>query len=224
MFCDAAGRPLYPAKVVKERVWDIIDDSALPSWLTSVGSSPVLTYDNPSTGRGRLRCQTKSSSPTSGDKAGIQTAFNVAAGQFEEISFVVYSVLSDGNSAGSNALVNLSYTNGSTTGFYLRNTTDGAGIPANFRAYPSAVKTAPVEISTAGNATNRKDLGIVIRPRSKEIFVCSGDPYEGGGVIYYDVGNFVSPSASPIEFSVQTLEAAQHYLEFSKVKLRLVHM
>jgi hypothetical protein len=97
MFCDGAGRPLYPGKVVKEFVWDPAQTAALPSWLTTIGSSPVVSYrgigaasgfETSVAGLGSAKFATKVTSPTVGDEAGFQTPL-INFAEFEEVSWII---------------------------------------------------------------------------------------------------------------------------------------
>lgn len=220
MFCDASGRPWYPGRVVKEFDWVISNDTALPAWLVAHGTSPVLTYTSPATGRGVVRCQTKVATPTSGDAAGVQTAFNIDTAQFTEIALICYGVLTDGNTGGTDHSINIQANNGSTQGFFLENDSGAAGAPS-YRVYSQVRQSFTWDLS-ASSAQKRKDIGIVIRPNTREFFVCSGDPAEGAGVVAYNVNSWTNVSGQPFAARIITRAAAQRWIEFQRIKLRLV--
>lgn len=219
MFCDAAGKPWFPGKVVKTFDWNIANDSALPAWLVAQGTSPVLTYTSPASSMGKLRCTTKVAAPTSGDIAGVETAFTLDSAKFSEIAFICYGVVTDGATTGIDHNFNMQMNNGSA-GFYLQNSHTNAGLPA-LRVYTPAAQDITWDISKA-DAQKRKDIGVVIRPRTRELFVCSGDPAEGAGVVAYNVGNWVDLTGQTLSARIITRSAAQRYFEFSRIKLRLV--
>lgn len=221
MFLDTSGRPLYPAKVVKTLDWQVTNDSALPSWLTTVGASPVVSFADPSTSRGVCRVTTKVATPTSGDQAGVQTAFNIDFSKFDEVSFVMYSALVNNAASATDHsfLIDMHDAGG---GIYLISRFDASGA-THFRNYPSAtVTTLTWELATTNNYSKRKDVGVTIRPRTGEVFITAGDPYEGAGVIHYTNTGWVNPAATPFIFHTITRTAAQRTLEFSRIKLRLV--
>lgn len=221
MFFDANGRQTYPGKVVKTLDWNIANDSALPSWLSAYGTSPVLTFSGLGSSNGRLRCTTKVSSPSIGDAAGIQTAFNLDFSQFEEVSFIAYSIVNDGAINECSVAMESS---DSTSGISLFSSDSGAG-QAVLRVKPSIISYPSWQFVAESNAARRKDVGITVRPRTKEVFITTGDPYEGAGVIAYDKGNFVAPAANTKPFQLATFVkqvAAQRYIEFAKVKFRTV--
>lgn len=219
MFFDADGRPAYPGKVVKTLEWDVFADSALPSWLSALGTSPVSTFTGPATSNGRCRMTTKASSPAINDVAGIATAFNIDASQFSEIGFYVFSIISDGADNGS--YLSLNYHNGSNAGADFYSTAGGAG--ASRLKINSTTENPPWQFVNGGVKSQRKDLGLTIRPAEKEVFVTAGDPYDGAGVVWHNKGVVTMPTARPFEMKITVANtAAQRYFEFAKVRLRLV--
>ncbi len=219
MFCDASGRPWHPGRIVKEFDWSVSNDAALPSWLVSSGTSAVLTYTSPASARGTLQCQTKVSTPTSGDAAGVATAFNIDTAKFAEIAFVCYGVVTDGSTNGTDHNFNMQMNDG-TGGFYVQNNHADSGVPT-YRVYSPVAVNFDWDISKA-SAQKNKDIGVVIRPRTKEFFVCAGDPAEGAGVVAYNVGNWTDLTGQPLIARVITRSAAQRYVRFQRIKLRLV--
>lgn len=221
MFFDAANRPLYPGKVVKELVFDPINDAALPSWLTPIGVSPVQTFGTAAASQGYARSQTKSSSPAIGDQCGFQTAFNVQTTAFEEISFIAYGVLTD--SVAWDCELKLGFDNG-TNGAYWKNTIDTVGNTnkSYTRVYPSTDVESPWTLMRGGESSKRKDMAITYRRKTKEVFFTAGDPYEGGGVIAYNKGSFVDFTGQPFKLSLTTIAAAQRWLQVEKLKARFV--
>ncbi len=221
MFFNSNGTPFYPGQCVKTFDWAVAGDSALPAWLADNGTSPVKTFVSPASTRGVLRCATKVSSPTSGDAAGVQSAWNIDFSQFEQVSFVVYSSRVTDAASTTDHSWSIECNDGSG-GFYLQNQpADGATV---LRLYPSAQEPALAwNIALESNAYTRKTVGVTIRPKTKEFFVTAGDPYEGAGVVFYNKGKWVNPTARAMAHRVVTRTAAQRTLEFSRIKLTLVH-
>jgi hypothetical protein len=223
MFCDASGKPVYPGNIVKTLDWNLSNDSALPAWLVAKGTSPVITYSTPATTRGAVRFQTKSSTPTSGDQAGIDTAFNLDTSKFEEIAFVVYGLVTDGDnpsSGNANNTLAIEMNSGGTQGFfYISNWTDTG--TTHLRVYPAPSAGQRWDFNKI-SAQRRKDVGVIIRPRTKEVFICNGDPAEGAGVVAYNQGNWTDINSKPLTLAITTRTAAQRFMEFSRLKLRLV--
>lgn len=219
MFFDADGRPAFNGKVVKTLEWDVFTDSALPSWLTALGTSPIATFTSPATSNGRCRMTTKSSTPAINDVAGIVTAFNIDASQFSEIGFYIFSVISDG--ADNASYLSLNYHNGTNAGADLYSTAGGAG--ATRLKVNSTAENPPWQIANGAIKSQRKDLGLTIRPADKEVFATAGDPYDGAGVVWHNKGVVTMPTARPFEMKITVANtAAQRYFEFAKVRLRLV--
>ena len=219
MFFDADGRPAYNGKVVKTLDWDITNDSALPAWLSTVGTSPVVAFTTPATSNGRCRLTTKISTPAINDVAGIATAFNIDPALFSEIGLYVYSLVSDGADNGSYLSIN--YHNGTNAGADFYSSAGGAGASA-FKV--NSTFESPQWLFVNGTAkSKRKDLGLTIRPADKEVFVTAGDPYDGAGVVWHSKGAVTMPAARPLEMKITVANtAAQRYFEFAKVRLRLV--
>jgi len=219
MFCKPNGQPAYPGPVVREFVWDALNDTALPSWLVKNGTDSTIAFETPAVGRGVAKVTTKSATPASGDQAGVSTAFTINSANFEEISFIVYSGLSD---SATNTIQNLGigYNNGSTGGMFWQNN-DGVGGVDAIRLYPAAGVNLSTGINLATSLAKRKNFGVTIRPRTKEIWFTHGDPYDCGGGGYYSKGSWTDTN-SVIDFYVRAKTAAQRTVEFSKIKLRLV--
>jgi hypothetical protein len=69
---------------------------------------------------------------------------------------------------------------------------------------------------------SRHDLGITFRRATKEIFLTCGDPYEGAGVVGYDVGNLGDFTGQTPQFLCTAQTAAIAGFSFEKIKLRTV--
>lgn len=221
MFYKNAGRPLYPGKSFQEFTFTPADSSALPTWLTAMGTSPILTFGTMGNG-GDLTMQTKVATPTSGDAAGIQTT-SIDPTRYTEIGFFIYGTSND-SAALTDATVNLGFNNGTTEGLYYQH--ENTNQDTRMRVYPAAATIVRWNLNkdtaTGGviEASRRKDLGFVIR-NNGDIFMTAGDPYEGAGVIRYAAGVYPTTS-QPITFQIITRTAAQRLIRVNKVKLRLV--
>lgn len=223
MFFDAAGKPLYPGKVVKTFDWLVGMDSALPNWLATLGTTPVSTFVGPATSKGGvLRMTTKAATPASGDIAGLQTAFNIDYSLYEEVSFGLYGVTSPDAASSTDHTISIESNNGSTAGFYIQSRFDAADGLTGMRVFPGALEYKTWPINSVGNYAKRKDLFVTIRPRTKELFFTSGDPYEGAGVIL-QTNLLVPPTGQSLKAQIISRTGAQRTMETSRVKLRLVH-
>lgn len=235
MFCDGAGRRIYPGKTVVEKVWEPAFDRSLPSWLTTIGTSPVVSYAAPGaaldvatqvSGLGSAKFATKTATPTSGDQAGFRTTDSINFAAFEEVSWILYGHVTDAVSSATDNQIEIS-ANVSEKGFYC--VTDYAGTGATLlKVYPTVnANNLPYDLYKAGsggailNARKRKSIGFVVRPRTRDFFFCAGDPYEGAGVIYHSDDEWLSP-ITPILAKITTRTAEQRAFNISKVKLRLV--
>ncbi len=196
--------------------------SALPSWLTTVGTTPVVTFNAPGASeRGSVTLQTKVATPAINDVAGLKT-LNLNTALYSEVGFFVDCWAPDSGANEYNSKIEFSSTNGSTTGFYYisDDTVNGA---AKFRAYPPAAVLATQQFYDSANVQKRKNLGVVIRPKSGEVFITNGDPKVGGTVVFYSRG-FVD-SAVGFTFQIQVkFTAAQRSVTLSQIKLRLSHL
>lgn len=216
-------RQLNPGRIVREFDWSVNADSALPHWLTSQGTSPVLTYTSPATSRGALTCTTKVSSPTFGDMAGVKTAFSIDSAKFSEIGFFVYGASTNYvNSL--DPSFNIGYNDASSQGFYVLNNDQ-----TQLRFYPdspNAFQFPTWQLSrdpvVGNNSVRRKDFGFVVKPASREFFLTAGDPEEGAGVIYYEPYFLWIDPIQPIILQVIARSAARASITFERVKLRLV--
>lgn len=222
MFFDTAGNPLFQAKVNKVFDWNVGVDSTLPSWLVNADASQVNTFVGiPTSSGGAFQAKTKVATPTSGDIAGVKTAFNIDFTKFIEISFIAYDCWVPDSTSATDHTLNVQCGDGATSGFYFQNNSSGY---TNTRLYPNAVEpTLQWDLEMNGNYAKKKDIGFVFRPATKEFFVTMGDPYEGAGVIWYDKGKWVNPTSQPFMLRTITRVAAQKTLEFSRLKMRIVH-
>lgn len=231
MFNYADGRRAYPGRTVRELVYDAgMGEAALPAWLTLTGTSPIATFNDLSTitaglRPGSCRIQTKSATPAINDTAGLKMAMNLAFGStvapnspnFEEITFGVSGVKTDGSQTDTG--LELGLTNGTDRGIYVLNNASGI---TQVRVYPGAAVAKSYELASSGNNTRQKDLFITIRPRTKEVFVSMGDPYDGGSVWAYDKGTWINFAGFSPYLQVVTRSAAQRYLEFERFLFRVV--
>lgn len=219
----------FPGKIVKEFTFEPALSSALPSWLTATGTSPVFTYGTLAD-RGAMRFQTKVATPTSGDQAGFNTV-NIDPTKYSEVGYFLTGLMCD-SAALTDCTFGFQWSNGSTQGFYMQH--DYTTSETRTRIYPAASEgflsgttkrrwQFNRDFNGAGtndNASRLKEIGFVMRATG-ELFITSGDPYEGGGVLCYD--SVVWPTtALPIQFYLITRTAAQRYGEVSRIKLRLV--
>jgi len=192
------------------------------SFTIVVPQGVVQTLSGADTSRGIVQAVT---STTSGHFAGVKTAFNLQSDQFEEIGIFVYSWGSTSNSA---TLQNMSiqYASGANSqGMFLQNN-PGAATPGatQLRVYTPVAQTMSWELVLNSNGNRRKDVGVIIRPRTREVYVTCGDPAEGAGVVWYDAGNWVdvtNASAEAVQVRIFTQEAATKTMQFSRIKLRL---
>lgn len=222
----------FPGRTVKELVYDAgMGEAALPSWLVPTGTSPIITFNDVGVTTaglrpGTCRIQTKAATPTAGDMAGVQLGTNIAFGSavvtnspnFEEVTFGVSGVKTDGGSA--DTQLELAITNTiPDRGIYVLNNTSGI---TQVRIYPGTVKSPPYPIAADGNNTIAKGLFVTIRPRTKEVFVSEGDPYKSGKIWFYDKGTWINFSGFAPRLQVVTRSAAQRYLEFEKFLFRVV--
>lgn len=212
-FCRNWGRR-------KEFEWaPRVDGESLPAWLTLRGTSAIQTVQGIDGDRGFARFQTKLATPTAGDSAGVQTAQNIDTAEFEEIALIVYGVATDSNTATDHNLI-LELSDGAGGAFVFNNATS-AGV-TQLRVRPGAAQTFTWEFALNNNGTRRKDIGLIIRPPTREVFVTVGDPAEGAGVVMYDAGTWVDVTANPFFVAVFTQTAAQRYMEFDRIKFRVV--
>ena len=88
------------------------------------------------------------------------------------------------------------------------------------RLYPAATVSTPIfQLITTGRTLQRKNFGVVVRPKTKEVFITTGDPKQGGAVVFYSRG-FVD-SAAVFQLYLRTRSAAQRSLSLAKLTLRL---
>ena len=217
MLYDNNGNQLRVGQTVEDFIWNVGGDTALPSWLVAVGTS-ILTFTGPSASPGIVTAQTKAS-PAVDDAAGIQTAFSIATPQFSEISFSVMGMTVDAGASATNHSLQMKLTNGSTTGaqFTTDNTAAGA---SKQRIFPGAETANAYAIADALNVPKRKSLGMVIRPKTREVFYTTGDPDDGAGVVGYSRNAFVD-ATGPFLMQILTKAAAQRSMSIARVHLRL---
>lgn len=219
MLFDSTGKWIMPAGVVRTFDWSpLVDSEALPSWLTLQGTSPIMTVNGIDGDRGYARFQTKSATPTAGDEAGVRvTAGNIDSAKFREIGFFVYGWACDSNTP-TNVNMLLQYGD-TSTGMALNANHSNSLTQFNIR--PSVFNALPWELVANNNGTRRKNVGFVVRPATREVFITTGDPAEGAGIIGYHKGSWLN-TVLPLICVVRTQSAAQRYMEFSRIKLRLV--
>jgi hypothetical protein len=218
MLYDNEGRQLRIGQTVEDFIWNVGGDIMLPSWLVAVGTS-ILTFTGPSASPGIVTAQTKLATPAVDDAAGIQTAFSIATPQFSEISFSVTGMTADAGASATNHSLQMKLTNGSTTGAQF--TTDNAAAGASKqRIFPGAETGNAYAIADALNVPKRKSLGMVIRPKTREVFYTTGDPDDGAGVVGYSRNAFVDVTG-PFVMQILTKAAAQRSLSLARVHLRL---
>jgi len=226
MLYDQAGNYLYPPGSVKEFQWNVLTDGeSIPSWLTQVGTATVAApvINGVDGDRGFARFAIKAA-PAAGNFAGVATAFNIDTADFEEIAFIVYGWASDSNS-GTNHNLQIQLSDGSTGCFLQNNQSASPTVGATqLRVYTPTAETLTWELVNGNNGTRRKDVGVVIRPRTREVFICCGDPAEGAGVVWYNVGNWLNVTGQPFQLRVFTQDTNVRYMEFNRLKLRLVGM
>lgn len=221
MLFDPTGKWILPAGTVRTYDWSpLVDAEALPSWLTLYGTSAIQTVFGVDGDRGFARFQTKSATPASGDEAGVRVTPDIDTSRFREIGFFVYGWSTDTNTS---TLVNkyLRIGNGSTNGMFVA-ANDTAGVTrVSIRDTVVTNVDMTWEFVVGNNGTRRKNVGIIIRPATREVFVTSGDPMEGGGILFYHQGAWVDSTVPP-HVAVITRSAAQRLINLNRVKLRLV--
>jgi hypothetical protein len=212
MFYDKAGFPSYWSKNQRYLQWDPTS-GALPSWLSAKGASPILTFGGLNS-RGALRFQTKSSTPTAGDEAGVITSV-IDPSQFAEIGLFFNSVVVDTNTNTDVTHV-LSWNTG-TQGFYLQSQYDLND--TRIRIYPAAAVTYRLSLVKNNQGTRQKDIGFLMR-NNGDLFITAGDPYKGGAILSYHAGAWLT-TPTAISMSVITRTAAQRYGETTGISLLL---
>lgn len=220
MLYDHTGKAIHQGTTVKELIWDVVADSAIPSWLSLVGTDAQISFAGPGTSRGACTLSTKADTPTSGDIAGITTAFDIKSDEFEEIGFFVYSAQCDASATQTNHKLQMFMGDGAATGAIMQNTASGSVHTAT--VFPGEPRELDWLFSLTSNSSKRKDLGIVIRPRKKEVWFMSGDPADGSSPILYDIGNWTNLTDA-LTLQIRSMASAQRSLTFSKIKLRLCH-
>ena len=244
MFYNKRGFPLYPGKSAKVWDWRVGTDTALPSWLVQTGTSSVLTLNNLGSGTGFntvATCATKTATPTSGDQAGIATNFNIDfAHALQEVSFICYGFYCNesGSTVSDQAIAITNFDSANAGGLWLQNNAGGALAAGEFDIHnyaDSAVRPIPFAYSlddlTPGSYASAqknwhkpKDIGVTIRPVTKEVFITAGDPYDGAGVIYYTKGLWTNTTVlKPFQLAITTNTSAIRTLSFSGFRLRTVY-
>jgi hypothetical protein len=221
MLFDQYGRGEVFGQTVKELVWDVIADSALPSWLELTGVSPEVAFSGPGASRGTCTVSTKSGTPTDGDTAGIRPAFDIDMSQFSEVGFYVYSL---SYATVTNLRSNLMIGDGSTTGAVMSNGTNVDQTAAFSKVQPSGPELAlDWTWVTSGVGTDRKNIGMTVRPLQKQVWFTQGDHVDRDVPVGTDIGNWANGLLRP-QLQIVTKNAAAKSFTFSKIKLRLAHL
>jgi hypothetical protein len=219
MLYDVSGKALKIGATHCEMVFNAASETVLPAWLTTVGVSPIVTFNGPGVSVGNITVQTKAATPTSGDTAGIATNFNIKTNEFSEIGFFVSGILLDAGATPTNQALQMYASDLSTNGVFQQSFSSSAGL-AQFRLFPGTSVNTVYQFADAINIQKRKTLGIVIRPKTKEVFLTVGDPDDGAGVVWYSKGDWVD-TVSPFLIQTVTRGAAQRSMAITKIKLRL---
>lgn len=219
MLYDANGRYQKIGTTHQELIFNTASETALPAWLTTSGISPIVTFNNPGSGLVGVNLQTKLAAPTSGDIAGIQTAFNIKTSDFSEIGFFVSGITSDSGASATNQALQMACSDFSTNGILLQSYQAIGGL-SQMRSFPDAVVNGVYQFADSANVGKRKTMGIVIRPYTKDVFFTLGDPDDGAGVVWFMRGRWVD-TISPFVVQCITRTAAQRSMSLTKIKLRL---
>jgi hypothetical protein len=218
---DATGKYVPAGRYSKTFDWTpSTTGEALPSWLVdtagATGTAPAVTGVDSTRG-----ICTLVSGASNGNYAGVSTAFNIDTAEFEEIGFFVYSwSTNQATDTGQTTIMQLS---DGATGMYLQTNATTLG-NTQVRSYPSAtIDTLAWEITKNSNAQRQKDFGVVIRPRTKEVYVFAGDPAEGAGCIWYQGdGRWNDIAGVPFFLRVYAQNGSgANTATFSRIKLRL---
>jgi hypothetical protein len=244
MFYNKRGFPLYPGKSVKEWDWKVGTDTALPSWLVQPTAGnfagSTLTLNTLATGTGFNTVATVATAATSASQAGIATAQNINWSGLQEVTFGCYSFYCNesGSTVTDQAIAITHFDSAHTAGLWLQNNTGASGNPPyagefDIHIYGSPVTAVPFpysldDINTGlvaqKNWHKQKDIFITVRPVTKEVFVHAGDPYKGGGCIYYAKGVWTNPvTLQPFQLAITTNSAAVRTLAFGGFFLRTIY-
>jgi len=124
---DAQGRFLFNGRTERKRRWDVLDDTALPPWMSLSGTGGSVSVVPIGTTPGEGYCEFANS--TSGATARLDMVFGSTGGvhldKFEEIMMNIYDLrVLQNSSAGSDLGSNLSFRMGVFTspgrGFYYQ--------------------------------------------------------------------------------------------------------
>jgi len=220
MLFDHQGRAFHEGTTIKELNFDVFTDTALPSWLSIIGTDAVASFSSAATTRGFCTLATKIATPAIDDFAGIAPAFDFDTSMFTEIGFFVSCVVADVDATQTNSGTQIYIGNKTSTGALAHNT--GSSDQHQGRVFGSAAKTVRWGFGSTLNAPKRKNIGMVIRPRTQEVAFTSGDPKDGDAAFFYDIGNWTDLTARPV-LGILARTAARRSFSFSKVTLRLAH-
>lgn len=217
MLFDANGKYSPNGRTHQLLTFNSVESGSLPAWLTTTGTDPIVTFNAiGATERGSVTLSTKVATPTIGDFAGLQTMPIVTA-QFSEVGFFVHSMQLDSGSTPTNSQILMQAGVANTNGFVYQSDAGNAG-KMQIRA-ASQIISPNLQLMDSINVLKRKNFGVVIRPYTRELFVTTGDPADGGAVVAY-VPNY-GPSTTAFFVNVYARAAAQRSMSISQVKLRL---
>jgi len=203
---DATGKMIPPGKVIRTLEEPFMQGS-MPSWLT-VGSG-TASYGAQASTRGYLQMTTGA---VSGNAAAIKTSFNINLADQKAILWEVQGLVLD--SAGPVQLAMGISASGSVGGFLKQDSADTTA----FIAMAGSSAGVPYNLRTSGEATRRRNLGLMLIPATKEMYV-----FEDDQVMAYRKHTALNLGAVGCDLSVTTREAAAHNFQVSKLKLTLFH-
>lgn len=216
------GRIIYPGKTVREKRWDVWDDTAFPSWLSLSGTGATATF-RPVTTAGQSG-EVQIDNPTNATNSVLTTSWSFDCYSFSSIEFHIRDLYFSTDVSGTYG-VTLGLHNYPNQGVWFSD--DASGFTSRY--YNNGNGGSNTQTSLKGTffknniGLGRQNLGIIMRPWNREMFLVHGDEQE---VIAYQKGATIAnwPSAGLIKpsFEFKNMTGASMWYRFSGITVRLV--
>jgi len=220
MLFDALGNYRPIGQTHREFIFNAGEVNALPYWLTLNGTAtPVGTFNAIGAGqRGTYNMATKVATPAIDDAVSLETPV-IDTSLYSEIGFFAHGIQLDSGALPANVNLRMLSGDAATNGFFYQSEFT-AEAEMSVRLYPEATKTTPIfQLMTADRILQRKNFGVIIRPLTREFFVTTGDPKQGGAVVFYRRG--YTNSAGVFQIYLRCRTAARRNMDIAQLILRL---
>lgn len=200
---DSAGRLVPPGKVARSLEETFIL-GAMPSWLTA--SSGTASYGAQASTRGYLQMTTGA---VSGNAATVKTNFTVNLADQKAILWEASGLVLDS----STVQLAMGISNTGSVGSFIKQDSADSTL---FVAMAGNSTAVPYNLRNGSEATRRRNLGIMLLPSTREMYV-----FEDDQVMAYRTHTSLTLGAVSCDLTVTTREAVAHNFQVQKLKITL---